>query len=100
MKIDDLRVPKGYDKRIKITPEKKEMVFSLREKGISQRAIAEEVGISRRSVIYILYPEKLEHSRKLYKERRKDGRYYNKEKHRIFMKSHRDYKKKLSDELG
>ena len=43
-------------------------------------------------------PEKAEIAKKQYSERRRDGRYYDKEKHSEAIKNHRNYKKKLFEE--
>ena len=90
-----IKLPKGTDRRVKITPEMKESVFDLYKMGYSQRAIARELKIDRVSVKYLLFPEKLKHAKELYKERRKDGRYYNKEKHTIAVREYKRRKQKI-----
>ena len=42
----------------------------------------------------IINPERLARVKQLSVERRKDGRYYNKEKHRLAIKNTRAYKQK------
>jgi hypothetical protein len=83
-----------HDRRVKITPEKREDILYDKEK-MSQRACARKYGISRRMVQFIWYPEKLAEAKKLYKERRKDGRYYKKEKHTKAIREHRARKQRL-----
>lgn len=83
-----------YDKRKKISEEMRMDILS--EKGVlSQRVTARKYGVSRRSVVFIWYPERLVHAKELYKERRLDGRYYNKEKQRKAMQNLRRRKQKL-----
>ena len=93
-----------FDSRIKITPEMRADI--LEEQGrLSQRATARKYGVSRNSVVFIWFPERLKRSKELYKIRRLDGRYYKKEKHteqvrRYRTKKHILYKRgviKLSD---
>jgi hypothetical protein len=82
------------DTRIKVTPEMKEDI--LQEKGkLSQRKTARKYGISRRTVIFIWYPERLERNKELHKERRKDGRYYDRKKNTLAQRKHRRRKQKL-----
>lgn len=95
MKIDDVRVPKGQDRRVKLTNEDREKVRALHKQGMSQRAIARYVGCSRRLVVFIIYPERYAHAKALYKERRKDGRYYDRNKHTEAMRKHRKHKKDI-----
>jgi len=90
------RIPRELDRRVKITNNHKAYIlgeYFLTEK--SQRQISRETGISRRMISFILFPERLKKASEQYKERRKDGRYYKKEKHTQQMKSYRRYKQKL-----
>lgn len=61
----------------------------------SQRALARKYNISRRMISFILFPEKEQKAKEQFKQRQKDGRYYDKEKHRDYMKKHRNHKKEL-----
>lgn len=57
--IDKLRIPPQLDGRRKITPEQKQLVkdlYNVERKGI--REITRIVGCSRRSVQFILFPER------------------------------------------
>jgi hypothetical protein len=63
--------------------------------GIREIARIMEGRCSRRTIQYILYPERLAVVKAQFKERRKDGRYYNKDKHREAIKNTRHYKQKL-----
>lgn len=99
-KFDNLPInnPK-YDRRVKLTDEDKKNIREEYAKGtISQRGLAKKYNVSRRLIQFVLNPEKEDIAKKQFAERRKDGRYYNKEKHRNYMKNHRNYKKKLYKE--
>jgi len=91
---DKRKIPREKDKRVKLTEEEKEEVKRLYGQ-ISQRKLAKMFGVSRRLVIFIGCPEKLRRAKELYKERRKDGRYYHKERHTQQVKKHRRYKKTI-----
>lgn len=94
------KIPPDLDCRRKLPENEHKRVRQLyfTEK-LSQRAVAKIMGVSRRLIVFILYPERLERQKKLYKERRKDGRYYNKEKRRKQMKKHRYYKQSIKNKL-
>lgn len=51
--------------------------------------------IARRLIQFTLDTDKLEVVKNQFAERQKDGRYYDKDKHKQYMKSHRDHKKEL-----
>lgn len=93
------RIPindKTKDKRVKLTEEQRESIREEYKLGtISTRALAEKYGVSRRTIQFVIDPEKLKRNKQLFAERQKDGRYYDKDKHREYMKKHRDYKKYL-----
>ncbi len=97
MNIDKLRVPKGQDKRVKITELDKLEIKALNNRGVPIREIARQFQdvCGRRSIQYIIYPERLDKVKSQYKERRKDGRYYDKDKHRLAMSKHRQHKRNL-----
>ena len=97
MNIDKLRVPKGQDKRVKITELDKLEIKALNKKGVPIREIARQFQsvCCRRSIQFIIYPERLDKVKELHRVRRKDGRYYNKEKHKMYMRKHRQHKKEL-----
>jgi hypothetical protein len=86
----------SLDRRVKLSDEQREDIRSEYASGdISQRALADKYGVSRRLISFTLNPEKQEINKQQFKERRKDGRYYNKEKHKEQIKRHRDYKETL-----
>jgi transposase len=81
-----------HDRRIKLTDEDREQIRTL---GLSQRALARMFGVSRRTIQFILHPEKLEENKKQRKERGGWKQYYNKEKQTEYIREHRQYKQKL-----
>jgi hypothetical protein len=88
-----------HDKRVKLTDADRESIRKdFEEEGISIRGLERKYKVSRRLIQFILYPERQEKAKKQYAERRKDGRYYDKEKHRASVKKHRDHKKALNEQ--
>jgi len=86
----------SFDKRVKLTDDDKKLILKLRaEENLSQRVLARQFNVSRRLIQYVLDPEKLvENIRKL-NERGGSKHYYDKDKHREYMKDHRRYKQDL-----
>ena len=80
------------DSRVKITQILRNKIISEYEQGTSQRAIARATGVSRRMISFIIHPEREAKCKEQFKERRKDGRYYDKENHRKAMKATRNKK--------
>lgn len=98
-KFDNMPIsnPK-HDNRVKLTEEDKENICKEYATGtISQRELAKKYGVSRRLIQFTLSPEKLDRAKKAFSERQKDGRYYDKEKHKDYMKKHRQHKRELYD---
>jgi hypothetical protein len=88
------KIERKFDRRIKLTDGERWEIKELYGK-ISQRKLAKQFKVSRRLIIFISCPEKLEHAKELYKERRKDGRYYKKANHTKAIKKYRQHKKNL-----
>lgn len=102
--VDKLRVTNGsdekLDRRIKLTSAEKQTIreqyFRMKEcERPTMTSLAKEYGVDRRTIQFILYPEREVRQRELARERRKDGRYYDKERHRKYMQNYRDYKRAL-----
>ena len=51
--------------------------------------------VSRRTIVFCIYPEKYEKSRQQFKKRQKTGIYYNKDKRKEYSKKYRKHKKEL-----
>ena len=88
-------IPKQYDLRYKITDSAKETAKLLREQGWSWRAIGREIGCSHMMVKYILFPELYAHNQTLMKQRQKEGRYYDKDKHHLQVKKYLKRKERI-----
>jgi len=82
------------DRRVKLSDAQKKEIYK-NELDLSQRKLANKYGVSRRTIQFILDPEKLKENLKRREERGGTMVYYDKEKQRNYMKNHRDYKKEL-----
>lgn len=85
------------DKRVKLTPKQKEKVIALYP-ALSQRELARRFGVSRRTIQFILDPNKLKQNLKRREERGGWEQYYTKEKQSLYMKNHRRRKHELFKE--
>lgn len=99
-KSDSLAINnRKYDRRIKLTDKEREKIRKeYQEEDTSYNKLAKKYGVSKRLIQFVVNPEKAEIAKKQYSERRRDGRYYDKEKHSEYIKNHRNYKKKLFEE--
>ena len=88
-------VPPEHDRRRKLSEADKQSIWEEWEGGKSQRQLAREYGVSRRLVSFTVHPEKLAETRKRYRERQKEGRYYDKDRHAAYIRNHRRYKQSL-----
>jgi hypothetical protein len=103
------RIPRNLDRRVRITPTIKAKIIKLahefpiennpHHKPWSIHQISKITGISRRAIQFILYPERLLIVKDQFKERRKDGRYYNKKTWAATIREHRAYKQSIKDKL-
>jgi transposase-like protein len=100
-KIDKIKINNPeLDRRVKLTPEDKLEIQSLyKSGGYSQRDLARLFNVSRRSIVFAIYPE-----RRVANYENKIARgghsklYYDKDKHSKAMKKHREYKKELLEQ--
>lgn len=93
---DIVTVPYEHDGRRKITDEQKQEVRRLHEiEGLAIREITRRVGISRRSVQFILFPERAEAVKARHKEVKRWEKYNTPEYHTPYMRKHRAKKKLL-----
>lgn len=83
-----------HDRRRKLSAEDKAEI-RINTDGLSQRALAREYDVSRRTIQFILDPGKLAANKEARKIRGGWKQYYDKEKHTLSMKEHRNYKQKL-----
>lgn len=94
------KLPRNLDRRVKLSLAQREQIRErYLQGGTSQRKLAAEYGVSRALIRYCIYPELLARHKEMYKERRKDGRYYDKDKHSKAIRSTRSYKQKLKNKL-
>lgn len=83
------------DRRVKLLPCQKEMVHYWSKRGLSQRKLAAMFKVSRRTITFILDPEKKKENLKRREERGGTMQYYDKEKHTNSIREHRNYKKDI-----
>jgi len=85
-----------YDRRIKLTPDDKELIKWLREEEeISYQKLANRFKVSKRTIIFICKPETLEACKKARALRGGTKIYYDREKQNETTKEHRQYKQYL-----
>lgn len=96
--FEELHIPREYDRRVKVTDDDRLIIKRMFNEGVAIRAITRhfEGRLSRKIITYVIYPERQEKARADYKERRKDGRYYNRDRHREAMRRHRAHKRELN----
>lgn len=81
------------DKRSKLLPCQKEMIVHYREtEGLSQNKLAKKFSVSKRTISFILNPEKLIENKKRREERGGSNIYYDKDKHTKAIREHRKHK--------
>lgn len=84
------------DKRVKLTVADKEQIVQEYETGsISINALARKYKVSKRLIQFTLFPERKELAKQRLAEKQKEGAYYSKDKHKEYMKKHREHKKDL-----
>ncbi len=99
MKIDGLHIPKKYDRRIKLTDsDKKEIVEAYATGGTSYNKLAKEFGVSKRTIYWVVNPDKQRENYELRKAKGGSKQYYDKDKWAESMRNHREYKNELLKE--
>ena len=85
----------GKDRRVKLS----ETHSQIRELALtmSQRELAARFQVSKRTIQFVLNPERQEANYERRKERGGSAQYYDKETHADAMRRHRRHKKGLSD---
>jgi hypothetical protein len=96
-KVDKLSINnEKLDKRVKLTQADKEAIIKEYASGtISITSLGKKYKVSKRLIQFTLFPERKELAKKLFLERQKDGRYYDKDKNTEQMRVHRAYKREL-----
>lgn len=93
---DKIKLPIENDRRVKLPVEKHQDIRDLYSTGtLSYKKIAEMYGVSKSLIIQVVNPDIALKKREQYMERRKDGRYYQREKHTKQMREHRNYKQSI-----
>jgi hypothetical protein len=93
---DRHRIPRDKDRRRRLTDlEKEEIKGKYIPYITSYNMLAREYNVSKRLIMFIINPEKKAINSEQFKERRKDGRYYNREKHTKAVRSLRAYKREV-----
>lgn len=88
-----------FDKRIKLTPEDKTLIKQIYAAGkTSQRKLALQFNVNRRTIQFVLDPDKLKENLLRRSERGGFMQYYDKDKHAATVKKHRAYKESLKKE--
>ena len=89
------------DKRVKLTDEDKKEIVRLRDEGWSWGKLAKKFEVSKRTIDFILHPEKLEENKRLRRERLLNDpqRYYDREKHNANIRDLRARKKEENKEV-
>lgn len=91
-----IKLSPGQDRRVKLTEVDKLRIKALKaDEGLSNYKLAEMFGVSRRSIQFVLHPERLEANKQRFKERGGWQQYYDKEEHREAIKKTRRYKQRL-----
>lgn len=94
--IDSIALNDQFLKRnVKLLDCQKEMIKYWHSKGTAIRALAKMFKVDRRTIQFILFPERLERNKKLREQRGGTKIYYDKNKHRETTKEHRNYKKQV-----
>jgi len=86
---------KFLDRRIKLLDCQKEMVFYWYNNGLSINKIAKMFHVNKRTIQFLLFPERLKKNIQDRKERGGWKQYYNKTEHAQAIKEHRNYKKAI-----
>lgn len=94
--VDKITVGKQNDRRIKLSEEDKKTIrYQYENENISIHQLSKNWNVCKRTIQFILFPERLKHSIELRHQRGGSKIYYDKEHHTKAMKEHRAYKKEL-----
>lgn len=95
---DYIKVAGGvYDRRRRLTKDDKDAIRAAYNAGDSIHAIAYKYKVCRRTVQFILFPERLEHNNDLRRLRGGSRIYYDRQAHTEAMRRSRAHKKELYD---
>lgn len=96
-KIESFRVTPANDKRRKLSDEERQSIILLhKEAHLPIREIARRYpNVSRRTIQFILFPERDQLLKQRVKQERRWLKYYTTEKHKLNMRAHRKHKREL-----
>ena len=95
---DKLRITPKFDRRIKIPKSEYPVILKLHKSGCAIRAIARKYSVNKRLIQFILFPERKVKNLQDRIERGGSRQYYDKDKWKIVMQEHRNYRRKLFKE--
>ena len=99
MKIDGHHIPKKYDRRIKLSDDdRKEIREAYATGATSYNKLATEFGVSKRTIYWVVNPDKQKENYDLRVAKGGSKMFYNREKHTASMRAHREYKNELLKE--
>lgn len=78
--VEHWHLPKEYNRRVKLLPKDKEKIKQLHATGTSINGIARAFNVSKRSIQFILFPDRAEKAKELRKQRGGSKIYYDREK--------------------
>lgn len=95
-RVDKLRVSDPVlDRRVKMLPCQRERAIGMHCDGVSINGIARCFKVSKRTIQFLLFPERHAKTLKDRAERGGSKQYYDKEYHKASMFEHRKYKEKI-----
>lgn len=98
--MDYPKLQEKNDKRRKIPTSEHERIKALyKARQYSQRGLANLYGVSRRLIIFILYPEREKAQKDRVKAEKRWLKYYDKDKQREYMRTHRQNLKENEEHL-
>ena len=93
-KSESIKLPEKFDRRVKLTEEKKDEVRAKYATGFySLNALAREYGVSKKLILITVNPESKRKNDEHIKNHWKD--YYDRQAHTDAMREHRKYKEDL-----
>jgi len=96
---EKIHLPRGKDRRIKLTDSQREEIRDKYSTGeYSTYKLADSYNVSRRTIQFVIYPERYEKAREMNKKRSKGGTYYDTKKNTLAKREHRKYKQKILKE--
>jgi len=88
------------DRRRKLLPCQEEMIKVYHKAGTSINQLSRDFKVNKRTIQFILYPERLEKNKQLRHERGGSSIYYIKEKHTKSVREHRNHKAKVFNQCN